>query len=61
MACALSDTNSSRVATKRDGRTGKKEGKHQKRNSSQHQKERYSPNLSENEKTEAQQEQRGTE
>ena len=49
------------VTTKRDGKTDKKEGKHQKRNSSQHQKERNSPNSSENEDIEAQQEQRGTE
>ena len=47
--------------TKRDGKTDKKEGKHQQRNSSLHQKERNSPNSSENEEIEARQEQRGTE
>ena len=54
------DTNSC-VTTKRDCKTDKKEGKHQKRNSSQHQKERNSPNSSENEEIEAQQTLRRTE
>ena len=49
------------VTTKRDGKAAKKEGKHQKRNSSQHHKERNNPNSSENEEIEAQQEPRGTE
>ena len=49
------------VTTKCNGKTDRKEGKHQRRNSSQHQKERNSPNSSENEEIEAQQEQRGTE
>ena len=47
------------VTTKRDGKSDKKEGKHQRSNSSKHQKERNSPNPRENEETEAQQEQRG--
>ena len=46
------DTNSC-VATKRDGETDKKESIHQKRNSSQHEKEHNSPNPGENEETEA--------
>ena len=49
------------ITTNRDGKTDQKEGKHQKRNSSQHQMERNSPNSSENEEIEAQQELRGTE
>ena len=49
------DTNSC-VTTKRDGKTDKKEGKHQKRNYSQHQKERNSPNSSENEEIDAKRE-----
>ena len=49
------------VTTKREGKTNKNEGKHQKCNSSQQQKERNSPTFSENEEIEAQQEQRGME
>ena len=55
-AAALVPNVGSCVTTKRDGQTDKKEGKHQKRNSSQHQKERHSPSSSENEAIEAQQE-----